>query len=191
MQGFKTCKTLTQQLKRAIAEATLFIIAEEILSPFGSFRESIYKLTDCQMILSTFLEKVNFWFLPSSPQTAPTPELLLQFFSNKNLFTELAKLIIAYPAAEQCKELHHVFTDLIHTNKHYNPIIHSLENYTPNSLCRLSWKGVCTIDGVEGRAFRGRRTFLSWVLLGSWPPSDTSQAACVSLQKVAMTLPSN
>lgn len=57
VQGFKTCKTLSQQHKRAIAEATVFIIAEEILLPFCNFRESIYKLTYCQMLQSTFLEK--------------------------------------------------------------------------------------------------------------------------------------
>lgn len=55
VQGFKTCKTFTQQHKRAITESTLHLSSQKkLVFPFGNFRESVYKLTYCQILQLAF-----------------------------------------------------------------------------------------------------------------------------------------
>ena len=56
VQGFKTCKTFAQQLKRALTEATLHLsLQKKLLFPFGNFREPIHKLTYYQMLQLAFV----------------------------------------------------------------------------------------------------------------------------------------
>lgn len=55
VQSFKTCKTFAQQHKRATTEATLHLSLQKKLAfPFGNCRESVYKLTYCQMLQPAF-----------------------------------------------------------------------------------------------------------------------------------------
>lgn len=123
VQGFKTCKTLTQRLKRATAEATLCLSLLKKFCPHLQLQRIYIQAHLLSNAIFNFFREVYFWFLPSSPQISPTKEPLWQPFSNKYLFPELAKLIILAklinPAtAEQSEELHHVATGLLHTNKY-------------------------------------------------------------------------